>query len=367
MTASTVTGGRAQDGRVQPGVRTRQVSGYAELSKQIHAAGLMRRRYGYYWTKMCCFVLALGIVVAAFFWIGDSWWQLVTAAVFALVLTQIAFLGHDAGHRQIFVSGKWNDWVSLIIANLLVGISHGWWQTKHSKHHGNPNKVGVDPDIDMAALAFSDADVVRRSSPFTRWFVRRQGWFFFPLLLVEGVSLHVSGIRRAFGPGKINRRWAEISFLVFRLGGFVAMAYLVLGPGKALAFMGVQLAAFGLYLGASFAPNHIAMPLVPRDLKIDFLRRQVLMSRNVSGGRTIDIAMGGLNHQIEHHLFPSMPRPSLRRAQPMVAAYCDQNDVTYTRVSLWSSFGVIVRHLNQMGLRSGRDPFVCPLVSSSRF
>jgi fatty acid desaturase len=68
----------------------------------------------------------------------------------------------------------------------------------------------------------------------------------------------------------------------------------------------VQLAVFGLYMGASFAPNHIGMPLVSPKLRLDFLRRQVLMSRNISGGPLISVFMGGLNYQIEHHLFPPM-------------------------------------------------------------
>jgi fatty acid desaturase len=84
----------------------------------------------------------------------------------------------------------------------------------------------------------------------------------------------------------------------------------------------VQLAVFGLYMGSSFAPNHIGMPLVSPKLKLDFLRRQVLMSRNISGGSLISVFMGGLNYQIEHHLFPSMARPYLRKAQPLVSAYC---------------------------------------------
>jgi hypothetical protein len=57
-------------------------------------------------------------------------------------------------------------------------------------------------------------------------------------------------------------------------------------------------------MGSSFAPNHIGMPLVSPKLKLDFLRRQVLMSRNISGGPPISVFMGGLNYQIEHHLFP---------------------------------------------------------------
>jgi hypothetical protein len=87
-----------------------------------------------------------------FILIGDSWWQLANAGILAAVMTQLSFLGHDAAHRQIFKSGRWNDWVSLIIANLLVGISYGWWQSKHNRHHANPNKEGADPDIALTAL-----------------------------------------------------------------------------------------------------------------------------------------------------------------------------------------------------------------------
>ena len=79
----------------------------------------MRRRYGYYWTKLIGVVLVLSAWVVGFVWIGDSWWQVASAAVLAVVMTQIAFLGHDAAHRQIFKSGRWNDWTSLVVANLL--------------------------------------------------------------------------------------------------------------------------------------------------------------------------------------------------------------------------------------------------------
>jgi fatty acid desaturase len=106
--------------------------------------GLMRR-HGYYWAKLIGAVLILIAWVVGFTLIGDNWWQLVNAWVFAVLMTQIAFLGHDAAHRQTFKSGRWNDWVSLVIANLLVGISYGWWQREHNRYHANPNKVEATP------------------------------------------------------------------------------------------------------------------------------------------------------------------------------------------------------------------------------
>jgi len=136
------------------------------------------------------------------------------------------------------------------------------------------------------------------------------------------LSLHHMAIRRVISPVKIQRRWVELSLLTIRLAGFAALVFHVLPPGKGVAFLAMQLAVFGLYMGPSFAPNHIGVPLVSPKLKLDFLRRQVLMSRNISGGPPISVFMGGLNYQIEHHLFPSMARPHLRKAQPLVAAYC---------------------------------------------
>ena len=79
-------------------------------------------------------------------------------------MTQVAFLGHDAAHRQMFKSGRWNDWVSLIVANLFVGLSYGWWQSKHTRHHANPNKVGYDPDIALPAIAFTPERATRHRS-----------------------------------------------------------------------------------------------------------------------------------------------------------------------------------------------------------
>jgi fatty acid desaturase len=339
-------------------------SSFTALTRRIHDLGLMRRRYGYYWAKLIGAVLAIAGWVTAFVWIGDSWWQLLSAVVFAVIMAQIAFLGHDAAHRQMFKSGRWNDWISLIVANLLVGISYGWWRSKHNRHHANPNKEGADPDIALSALALTPEHAVRDRSPLLSWLVRHQGWYFFPILLLEGLSMHWAAIHRVLSRG-VDRRLIEMIFLAIRLGGVVGLVFLVLPPGKAAVFLAVQLAVFGLYLGSTFAPNHIGMPLVSPKLKLDFLRRQVLMSRNISGGWWMSIFMGGLNYQIEHHLFPSMARPHLRRARPLIRAYCAAQGVPYTQTTLWQAYRSVINYLNTVGLR-GKDIFVCPVVAQRR-
>src|SRR3546814_5180266 len=89
------------------------------------------------WMKLVGLPMLVVATLTVFVLIGDTWWQLVTAVVLGVVFTQVAFLGHDAAHRQIFVSGKWNDWVSLIIGDLFIGMSYGWWRHKHTRHHAD--------------------------------------------------------------------------------------------------------------------------------------------------------------------------------------------------------------------------------------
>jgi fatty acid desaturase len=139
----------------------------------------------------------------------------------------------------------------------------------------------------------------------------------------------------------------------------------VLPAGKAVAFLAVQLAVFGLYMGSLVRSQPHRHALVSPRLKLDFLRRQVLMSRNITGGPLISIFMGGLNYQVEHHLFPSMARPHLRKIQSLVATYCADEGVPYTQTSLWKSYRTVIGYLNTVGLK-GKDPFLCPLVAQRR-
>jgi fatty acid desaturase len=124
---------------------------------------------------------------------------------------------------------------------------------------------------------------------------------------------------------------------------------LVLTPLQAVAFVVVQQGLFGLYLGCSFAPNHKGMPTLSDEEELDFLRRQVLTSRNVRGSRLVDFLLGGLNYQIEHHLFPNMPRPNLRHAQPLIRGFCQEHDIDYSEATIFGSYAQAVRHLHAVG------------------
>jgi fatty acid desaturase len=330
-----------------------QRDGYGELTARIRELGLLRPRP---WSYALTFAVVLsglaGVVAAMLLW-RDSWWLLGLAPVAGVISTQLGFLGHDVGHLQVTRSATRSRFLGLLDGNLLTGLSYGWWVSKHNAHHAHPNDLERDPDVRAGALVFDARHATRRRG-LEAWTTRHQAWLFFPFLLGEAVNLHVSSVRRLFGPD-LRLRGLEAILLAAHFVGYVVLLATTLTWGQALVFVGIHKAVQGLYLGCSFAPNHKGMPTLDDDRAADPLLRQVLTSRNVTGGVFVDAALGGLNYQIEHHLFPSMPRANLRHAQPVVAGFCAERGIPYAQCSVIASYAMALRHLHHVGddLRSG--------------
>jgi fatty acid desaturase len=320
---------------------------YARLSRQVRQAGLLDRCAGHYAWRITITVGLLFAGWAAFVLVGDSWWQLAVAVYLAVMFTQLGFLGHDAGHRQITRSRRVSYVLGILLGNLGIGLSYGWWVSKHNRHHANPNTEGADPDIMMKALAMT-ARQASISRGVSRIIFRCQAYLFFPMLLGEAASLHAASIKALAGRGSL-RQPAEVVLLALHVAGYLTVVFAVLSPLKAIVFILVQQGLFGFYMGVSFAPNHKGMPVLQPGDEHDFLRRQVLTSRNVRGGWLTDLALGGLNYQIEHHLFPSMPRPSLRRSQPLIREFCQLRGLPYCEASLVGSYVQALGYLNAVG------------------
>jgi fatty acid desaturase len=328
-------------------------SDYASLCRTIRAAGLLDRRPLGYSVRTFLTLGFYALTCVAIARVGDSWFQLVLAGVLGVAFAQVAFLGHDGGHQQIFTSKRLNDILGRTLGNVLIGLSYGWWVDTHNRHHANPNHEERDPDIGDSVLAFTRAQAASRPGPVTTFIAKYQAWLFFPLLTLEGISLHVDSVI-AVRTGKYrsarggSRRFEGLA-LALHAVLYVGFLLLFMSPVVAVAFVGVHQAVWGFYMGCTFAPNHKGMAVVAPGEELDFLRRQVLTSRNVRGHWLTDNALGGLNYQIEHHLFPNMPRGSLRHAQPLVRAHCERLGVPYCETSLIGSYRQAMGYLNELG------------------
>lgn len=330
------------------------------LAVQVRAAGLIDRRIGYYAAKIAMTIALFALGWAAFFVVGDSWVTLGVAAFLGVMFTQLGFLGHDAGHLQVFRSRQANRALGFVVGDLLIGMSFGWWVGKHNAHHAHPNESGRDPDIgDGSSVRSSNEEFGERRRGLS-WFVARwQAELFFPLMLLRSIGLHVSGIQRLVR-NRDRAAATEASLIAIHAALYIAALVFVLSPLKALAFIAVQQGIFSLYLGCSFAPNHKGMPIVDRDEERGFAERQIITARNIAGGYATNFLLGGLNYQIEHHLFPTMPRPNLARAQSIVRAFCVESGYGYCEDSLFGSYRQALIHMRAVT----REAMLAPLSSS---
>ena len=118
---------------------------------------------------------------------------------------------------------------------------------------------------------------------------------------------------------------------------------------QAVLFIAIHRGLFGTYMVSVFAPNHKAMPVLDRDSPLDFLSRQVLTSRNIAAHPITAFWYGGLNYQIEHHLFPRLPRNKLRAAQPIIRGFCRDQGIAYHETGVLRSYKEILQHLHEVG------------------
>ncbi|MGW1867333.1 fatty acid desaturase family protein [Streptomyces mauvecolor] len=326
-------------------------SEFAPLLKTVKGQGLLDRRTGWYATRIAVNLLALAATVTGMVLTGDTWWNLLLAVPLSVFWARSAFFGHDAGHAQITRGKGAGRLIGLFHSDLLLGMSYAWWNDKHNRHHANPNHIDKDPDVGVGALVWTQRQAEQREG-FARWLTRNQARLFFPMLLLEGIALKVYGFQDLKRQPP-RERAVEAPLLIAHLVGYATLLLSVMSPGKALVFALVHHALFGLHLGMTFAPNHKGMempdPNDPGDSGWGHLRRQVLTSRNVRGGFLTDWFLGGLNYQIEHHLFPNMPRPHLRLAQPMVRAHCAALGVPYAETSLTDSYRQALEHMHEVG------------------
>jgi fatty acid desaturase len=323
-------------------------SEYAELKQLIKKRGLLDKQPVYY-TFRIALLLGMFLLGLAFFLIvHNGWLQLLDAVYMAFVFTQIGLLGHEAGHRQMFQRSWKHDLVGLIGGNLLVGMSYSWWMDKHNRHHSNPNQMDMDPDIEIPFLEFTGKEDLATVGKFRQFLIKHQASIFFPALMTVSISLQYNSV------AYLIRNKPKYYVLEWLLMGahfvlYLALVFTFLSVWQGILFVIIHQALTGLYLGSIFAPNHKGMMIIDKDSKMGFLQRQVLTARNIYAGPITDFWYGGLNYQIEHHLFPSMPRNKLKEAQKIVKAFCQEHEIPYHETTMVQCFKEILQYLHEVG------------------
>lgn len=347
---------------------------YNELLNKIKAENLLRKIPSFY-IKRLIFIS----IIASSLWVAvylislssNAWVTLLAIPVMMLqgiIAAQYGFIAHEAAHRQVFRDNHVNDKVGMILANLFAGLSYGFWMNKHNRHHNKPNQIGYDPDIDITVISFTTESLEEKKG-LEHLLSKNQGWLFPFLLTMTGFHILIDSfiaLGRKDKDKRLSHKTAEFSMMLIRQSAPIVILFLLFPPFWALGLWLAMFMMFGLFMGGAFAPNHKGMPLVAKDARVDFFERQVLTSRNIKSSWLTDNLMGGLNFQVEHHLFPSMARPFLKRTHKIVKDYCTEKGIPLVETGLFESYSIIIKHLNKVGLSNNTDPFVCPMIATLR-
>lgn len=326
-------------------VKNIEQSDFAELRKRVTAAGLLKKdpyHFAWHFSLMTC-LLFIGIAIICI--TTNAWIQILNALFLAFVFGQFGYIHHDAGHMQIFHK-PWKNKLAGFTCAFLMGGSFTWWMDQHNQHHAHTNEEDCDPDIQIPILAYSE-NQARSKKGLAKLIVSRQEFFVFPIWALAVASMRITQTRYILTHSLKDVR---IDYLTV-FGNIVLYLWLLfaqLPPLTAIAFIVVHQLAWGFYLGSVFAPNHKGMEMFDTNTKPDFLRQQVLCSRNIHGNPVTDFLYGHLNYQIEHHLFPTMQRSRYAEAQKIVRTFCAEKGIPYHETSIIGSYIEIYRHMRSV-------------------
>jgi fatty acid desaturase len=316
-----------------------------ELRAELERHGLMEptqlwRRKLLLWVPVF-FLSYLGLVALPF-----GWLWLICAPLAALGILTMGYVGHDAGHYAISRKRWINDVWGQFAMTVVCGMSFGFWRVRHNRHHAHCQEVEGDPDMHFGFLFSVYPSSANWHTRLGRFFLRIQKWSFWPLASLYWVTLRYDAIRDLFQRPKETRLDRFLLPLHWIL--LLVIPGLVFGWTAALAAYVTMSCLSSLMTASVFIPNHIGMRHLGPDEKISYLEQQVTTSRNITNHRLLDFYYGGLNSQIEHHLFPRVPHDRYRAMRPIVRAFCRARGIDYQEASLYAGLATVGRHLGEM-------------------
>jgi fatty acid desaturase len=282
-------------------------------------------------------------------WLATSWLALgIAYGVLALLLAQFAFVGHDAGHRSISHRAGVNRAFGQLSMSLVTGLAFDEWITRHHTHHKFCQDETRDPDLAVAVVASLTAASSYGKTAVGRFMTRTQDLHIWLLSFFFGHSqrhLSQAGVLQNLRTYRLDAGMLAAHFALW-----FALPCLVFGVPFTTALLTylVPLTLLGPYLAAIFWVNHIGMPLVREVERFSFFEHQLMTSRTIVNPPAWDWLFGGLNFQIEHHLFPQVPSVRLGAVQTIVQTHCSRHRIAYQGLTWWQAVASIAAHLRHI-------------------
>ncbi|XAR70789.1 Linoleoyl-CoA desaturase [Bertholletia excelsa] len=293
----------------------------------------------------------------------STWVHLLSAGLMGFLWIQSGWLGHDSGHYQIMPTKGLNRVVQVFAGNCLTGISIAWWRWNHNAHHISCNSLEFDPDLQhMPIFAVSPKFFTSLTSyfyerkmnfdPIARFLVSYQHWTFYPVMCFARINLFAQSFILLLSKRKVPRRGQEIlGILVFWIW-YPLLVSCLPSWGERIMFVVASFAVTGIQ-HVQFCLNHFSSDVyVGPPSGNNWFEMQTAGTLDISCSPWMDWFHGGLQFQIEHHLFPRLPRCQLRKISPFVKELCKKHDLPYNCVSFWKANALTVRTLRNAALQA---------------
>ncbi|OAY26867.1 acyl-lipid (9-3)-desaturase [Manihot esculenta] len=336
---------------------------YRKLVAEFSKMGLFEKKGHITFISLCFMAMLLVLIFYGIFCSNSTWVHLLCAAFTGCLWIQSGWLGHDSGHYQIMTSRGFNRAVQIITGNCVAGISIGWWKRNHNAHHIACNSLDFDPDLQhMPFFAVSSKFFSSLTSYFyerkmnfdsvTRFLVSYQHWTFYPVMCVARINLFAQSILLLLSKRKVPNRVQEIvGVLVFWIWYPLLLSCLP-NWGERVMFVLASFTVTGIQ-HVQFCLNHFSSNVyVGSPNGNDWFEKQTKGTLNINCSSWMDWFHGGLQFQIEHHLFPRLPRCHLRKVSPFVRELCKKHNLPYHSASFWNANVMTIRTLRAAALQA---------------
>lgn len=322
---------------------------YVQLRKTLEEKGYFQRTPWYYTVRIIAttafFAISYGILL-----FSNTWWlTLIGIFTTAFFTVQFGFLGHEAGHGAITKNKNLQYILGQFSMSVINGVGYSHWKERHDTHHGKSNHEEEDPDLkNMVFFAFT-----------TRKAMTHKGWkklttmyqsILLPIFAFFSViSLRVTAVTEMF-THSAKKRIADTPFILLHFAMWFLLPLPFIGFWNALLLYALTSLPVGFYFGMVFIPNHFGMRVVTDDDDLDFMTQQVETSRDIKLPRFLDWTFGGLNYQIEHHLFPTMSHKYLANAKKIVKEFCQEHKISYHEVGFARTYAEVIKYMHKVGM-----------------
>jgi fatty acid desaturase 2 (delta-6 desaturase) len=349
--------GKVKDGELYPATVQNKK---ADLIADFREIRTIAEKAGWFEPSLTFFAFILAQVVtfelaawAILYMYGTGWWQLACATVL-LAASQIhaVFLQHDLGHRSVFKELRYNQWAQVFVMNFIQGGSAEWWNDRHFSHHSKTNILVEDPVITVAPILVVGENVAteygRKKLKYLPYASQHKYFYFMvvplmmPIYYIFQIPLFVIK----------NKYWLELFWMSTFWLRWHLMFSGFFGFWGMLGFYTVVRVVESHWAVWVNLMSHLPKPSYDKTDKTqpqDWVTMQIQGSVNAKQSFFTDWFTGHGNFQIEHHLFPGMPRNNNYKVAPLVVSMCEKHGVEYTNPSLLTAFGDIIRALKTSG------------------